>query len=54
MTVLSPIPDEAPNPDCPYCGGEGIPQSPAHRILAEDFSNKACPHCWENEESADG
>jgi len=50
MTVLAPIPDEFPNPDCEKCGGEGVPQSFAHRILADDYSNKACPECWQDED----
>lgn len=51
MTVLAPIPDEPPDPDCPKCGGEGVPQSRAHRILGDEASNKACPQCWHNEET---
>lgn len=46
MTTLDPIPEEYPDPDCPSCGGEGVPQSLAHRFLAEDYSNTACPKCW--------
>lgn len=49
MTVLDVIPDECPDPDCVNCGGEGVPQSLAHRILANERSNKACPKCWEGE-----
>jgi len=48
--ILDPIPDEPPNPDCQKCGGDGIPQSPAHRILADEFSNMACPECWSEEQ----
>lgn len=48
--ILDPIPDEEPDPDCPMCGGEGIPQSPAHAILADDWSNEACPHCWQGDD----
>ena len=50
MTVLLPIPNEPPDPDCPNCGGEGVPQSYAHRILADEWSNMACTLCWQNEE----
>lgn len=53
MTVLSPIPDEMPNPDCSHCHGYGVPQSHAHQILADEYSDKACPHCWEDEEDID-
>ena len=49
MTVLDVTPDECPDPDCVNCGGEGIPQTPAHRILADERSNKACPKCWAGE-----
>ncbi len=51
--ILAPIPDEPPNPDCPACDGEGVPQSKAHLILADDYSNKACPECWKDEEAND-
>ncbi len=50
MAVFNPIPDEYPDPDCAYCGGDGIPQSKAHQILAEEWSNKACPRCYEQED----
>ena len=46
MSVLNPIPDEYPNPDCQHCHGEGVPQSNRHRILADEWSNKACLRCW--------
>ncbi len=49
MTVLDVTPDECPDPDCVNWGGEGIPQTPAHRILADERSNKACPKCWAGE-----
>jgi hypothetical protein len=53
MLILNPISDTSPNPDCPHCGGEGVPQSLAHRFLADEFSNNACPHCWEDEDDED-
>lgn len=49
MKVLNPIPDEMPDPDCGACGGEGRPQSPAHKLLADEWSNEACPDCWQKE-----
>lgn len=51
--ILNPVPDVSPDPDCQHCGGEGVPQSTAHRFLADDFSNKACPQCWANEQEDD-
>lgn len=48
--ILSPVPDVSPDPDCPHCGGEGVSQSLSHAILADEFSNKACPHCWAEDE----
>jgi hypothetical protein len=53
MLILSPVPVLDPDPDCPHCFGEGVPQTPAHRFLADDWSNSACPHCWQNEETDD-
>ena len=44
--ILNPIPDEYPNPDCPKCQGDGVPQSIAHSFLADDYSNIACDECW--------
>lgn len=52
--ILNPIPDEPPNPDCPSCGGEGVPQSLTHQVLADEFSNMACLDCWADEEKDDG
>ena len=49
MSVLSPIADNPHDPDCPKCGGEGVPQSMPHRFLAEEWSNMACPACWQDE-----
>lgn len=46
---LSPIPDEFPDPDCPKCGGDGIPQSRLHAIIGDEASNMACPYCWPDE-----
>jgi hypothetical protein len=44
--ILEVVPDESPDPDCGACHGDGAPQSRAHQFLADDWSNKACPHCW--------
>jgi hypothetical protein len=49
MTVLDPISPEPPNPDCCHCAGDGVPQSLMHQILADELSNKACAHCWQEE-----
>ena len=46
MVVLNPIPDNYPNPDCAFCGGEGKPQSKSHRVLADEWSNGPCSQCW--------
>ena len=50
MAVLNPISEEYPDPDCPYCGGDGVPQSLAHAILGDEFSNTACPQCYKDED----
>ena len=46
MMILSPVPNVSPDPDCPRCHGDGIPQSEAHSVLADEWSNMACPDCW--------
>ena len=46
MNALAILPNSDPDPDCGVCFGEGQPQSIAHQILADDWSNEACPHCW--------
>jgi len=51
MSVLNPIPDEPPNPDCAHCNGQGVPQSRLHAIIAEEWSNAACDYCWKEEET---
>jgi len=48
IRILDPIPDEPPEPDCDACGGEGVAQSFAHQILADERSNRECAFCWEN------
>lgn len=44
--ILNPVPDKLPNPDCPYCGGEGTP-SFTQRIIGDERSYPACPRCDE-------
>lgn len=50
MPVLSPIPEQYPDPDCHNCGGDGVAQSFRHLVLGDDFSNTACPLCWSDEQ----
>lgn len=49
--ILCPLPDNPPNPDCPNCGGDGVPPTNAHRILAAEWSYQACPECWDDDEA---
>lgn len=41
MSVLDPIPDTSPDPDCPACLGEGRPRSLQHQILADESALNA-------------
>lgn len=48
--VLSPIPENYPNPDCPHCLGVGVPPSRLHALLGDDDANEACAYCHEEDD----